>query len=55
MNFLRQMNSALDRLADRLQGQDVERTAAHRLPPADQSAVIASRQSAGTGPAHFPR
>lgn len=57
MQFFRHLNAALSRLADRMQGQDVER---HNAVPdnrlgGDYAAVMRSRHSQGLGPIGFGR
>ena len=56
MEFFRTLNRALAGLADRLQGQDVERSAApevHR--GADHAAIMRSHHSQGIGPVGLGR
>ncbi|MGY5764037.1 hypothetical protein ACXET9_02395 [Brachybacterium sp. DNPG3] len=50
MHFLRRLNTAMERLADRMQGQDVERygTAHERRSGADYAALMRTRQSQGS-------
>ncbi|MGO1284173.1 MAG: hypothetical protein ACTHWF_01505 [Brachybacterium sp.] len=52
MTFLRSFSSALGRLADRMQGQDVERpgNVSENRTGGDYAAVIKSRASQGIGP-----
>lgn len=57
MNFLRTLNSALGRLSERMQGQDVER---HNAVPnnrlgADYAAVARARSSQGISPLGMSR
>lgn len=52
MTFLRSLSAAMGRLADRMQGQDVERpgaAAAHRRGE-DHAALMRARYSQGIGP-----
>ncbi|HJG90941.1 hypothetical protein [Brachybacterium massiliense] len=52
MTFLRSLSAAMGRLADRMQGQDVERpgaAAAHRRGE-DHAALMKARYSQGIGP-----
>lgn len=52
MTFLRSLSAAMGRLADRMQGQDVERPGAASLGRRgeDYAAVMKSRYSQGIGP-----
>lgn len=52
MTFLRSLSAAMGRLADRMQGQDVERpgaASAHRRGE-DHAALMRARYSQGIGP-----
>ncbi|NMA75866.1 MAG: hypothetical protein GX960_01160 [Actinomycetales bacterium] len=52
MTFLRSLSSAMGRIADRMQGQDVERPGATSTQRAgeDYAAMMKSRYSQGIGP-----
>lgn len=57
MTFLRALSSALGRLSERMQGQDVER---HNVVPGnrlggDYTAVMKAHHSQGAGPIGFGR
>lgn len=57
MTFLRALSSALGRLSERMQGQDVERhnvVPDHRL-GGDYTAVMKAHHSQGAGPIGFGR
>ncbi|MGP9538748.1 hypothetical protein ACT3SP_12100 [Brachybacterium sp. AOP43-C2-M15] len=56
MQFFRTVNRALSGLADRLQGQDVERSSSPELRRgADHAAIMRSRHSQGIGPVGLGR
>ena len=56
MEFFRTLNRALAGLADRLQGQDVERSAAPEVRRgADHAAIMRSHHSQGIGPVGLGR
>lgn len=52
MTFLRTLSAALERMSDRMQGQDVERrgAAAHHRLGADYAALAKARASQGISP-----
>lgn len=56
MTFLRQLSTALSRIADHQQGQEVERAAASRAESrrgADYAAIQSSHSTAGVHPISF--
>lgn len=57
MTILRTLNSALGRLAHRMQGQEIERenAAGRSRLGADYTAIMKSRQSQGISPLGFGR
>lgn len=54
MTFFRRMSSAFEHLADRLQGQDIERSTTNRF-GRDVAAVMNARTSQGGSPIGFGR